>query len=86
MSIKPLTPSELEELQYISEKRGFSNGPSTPPYTGYARDRKLAFRLKRRGFVYVDVYSEHVFGEPRFYWKVFLLTEEGKKVLKDHSK
>lgn len=75
-----LTDAERAELRYISERHGAS-GPSTPPYDGYARDRKLAFRLKRKGYVRVEIYSEHVRGEPRFYWKVFRLTDQGKAAI-----
>lgn len=75
-----LTAVELAELRYIADQHGAS-GPSSPPYTGYARDRKLAFRLKRLGYVYTEEYSEHVRGEARYYWKVFRLTAEGRKAL-----
>lgn len=75
-----LTDEERAELLYISMQRG-SSGPSSPPFSGYAKNRKVAFRLKRKGYVFTEEYSEHVRGEPRFYWKVFRLTDKGRHAL-----
>lgn len=73
--------ADRQELRYISEQHGNRLGPSTPPYAGYAKDRRRAHRLKRLGLVRVEQYSEHTSGEGRFYWWAFYVTDAGRKLL-----
>lgn len=76
-----LTADQLDELRHIAKQRGDRSGPSTPPYDGYTRDRRMARRLVRGGYLSVETFSEHIRGERRFYWPVFYLTEAGRQAV-----
>ena len=71
---------DVEELQHIAQGRASWKG-TQPPYDGYAKNRRRAYRLVRLGLLNVERFSEHVRGERRFYWAVFGLTSAGRNVL-----
>lgn len=80
MSERTLTAIERAELRQIMERRARWRD-TQPPYDGYTTDIRMAHKLTRAGYLRRVRFSEHVRGEPRFYWWTFYITDKGMAAL-----